>query len=694
MTMKRYTIFILLIFFLIPLSAQIDRSKVPEPGPAPVIQIGDYDTFTLPNGMKVIVVENRKIPVVSFQLTLDIDPVMEYDAKGYVSMAGSLMRSGTTSRDKAEIDEEIDFIGASLSTHSRGMFASSLTRHTPGLLELMSDILLNPVFPQDELDREIKQTITALATVKTDAGSMVSNLSSVLVYGNEHPYGEVTTEESVSNITRDMLVDYYETYFRPNKAYMVIVGDVTTADARKFMEQYLGNWQPGEVPEHQYEIPEPPQGNRVALADRTGAVQSVVSVTYPVILRPGDPDAIKVSVMNSILGGGMFSGRLMQNLREDKGYTYGARSNISTDRLAGRFNARTEVRNSVTDSTITEILYEMERLINEPVDQENLDLTKNFMNGSFARSLESPRTIANFALNTERYDLPEDYYSSYLENLSKVSVDDVQQMARKYLKPGQSYIIVGGNKSEVAETIEKFSHTGEVEIYDPFGRKIEDPGVEIPEGLAARDVIDNYIKAVGGEPAMRSIKDITFNISASIQGMALDMTIQQKAPDKYKSVMSMGGNVMQQQVFDGTRGKASGMQGTMELEGDMLDEMKLQATMHPELTYEERGFTLSLEGIDNIGGKNAYRIDITSPRGVTMSEFFDIGSGLKLRTMVTQESPMGSMTQITDYEDYREVDGMMYPFLMKQQVGPQAFDLEVKSIEINQGLGDDVFSVD
>ena len=252
MTMKRYTIFILLIFFLIPLSAQIDRSKVPEPGPAPVIQIGDYDTFTLPNGMKVIVVENRKIPVVSFQLTLDIDPVMEYDAKGYVSMAGSLMRSGTTSRDKAEIDEEIDFIGASLSTHSRGMFASSLTRHTPGLLELMSDILLNPVFPQDELDREIKQTITALATVKTDAGSMVSNLSSVLVYGNEHPYGEVTTEESVSNITRDMLVDYYETYFRPNKAYMVIVGDVTTADARKFMEQYLGNWQPGEVPEHQY----------------------------------------------------------------------------------------------------------------------------------------------------------------------------------------------------------------------------------------------------------------------------------------------------------------------------------------------------------------------------------------------------------------------------------------------------------
>jgi zinc protease len=692
--MRPLIIFIILTVQLITLNAQVDRTRAPEPGPPPQIQIGDYQTFSLENGMKVIVVENDKIPVVSFQLTLDIDPVLEKDAKGYVSMAGSLLRSGTANRSKSEIDEQIDFIGASLSTYSTGIYASSLSRHTDILLGLMSDILLNPTFPEDELEKNITQTLTGLSTVETDAGAMVSNVSAVLVYGEDHPYGEVTTKESVSNIKREMLVDYFETYFKPNKAYMVIVGDITTDKARDLMEEYFSRWQPGEVPSHTYEIPQPPAGNVVAVADRTGAVQSLVSVTYPVVLRPGDEDAIKVSVMNSVLGGGVFSGRLMQNLREDKGYTYGARSSLSSDRLVGRFNAQTEVRNPVTDSTVIEIKKEMERMINEPVEQENLDLIKNFMNGSFARSLESPRTIANFALNIERYGLPKDYYATYLERLGKVSSQDVQQMASKYIKPSNSYIIVGGNKSEVAATLEKFSSEGDVAFFDPFGRKIEAAGMEVAEGVTAESVIDNYINALGGEERIKAIKDITFNMNSEIQGMKLEMKIQQKAPDKYLSSVIVGGSVMQQQVFDGERAKSSGMQGSMELEGDMLEEMKLQAIMNRELVYEEKGFSLNLEGIETVAGKSAYKIIITSPRNAEITEFFDTENGLKLRTLITQESPMGSMTQITDYEDYREVEGMMFPFMIKQQVGPQAFDMAVETIEINQGLDDEVFKVE
>ncbi len=692
--MKRITLILLLAFCLIPLTAQIDRTRAPEPGPAPVIQIGDYEKFTMDNGLQVIVVENDKIPVVSFQLTLDIDPVMEHNAKGYIGMAGSLMRSGTTNLTKPEIDEAIDFIGASLSTFSTGMFGSSLTRHTESLLELMSDILLNPTFPENELERERSQAITAQATVRTDAGAMVSNISTVLVYGEDHPYGEVTTEETLRNITREMLTDYYSTYFRPSVAYLVIVGDIRLDDAKRLMEQYFGTWRAAEVPRHTYETPAQPAGRRVAMADRTGAVQSVVSVTHPVVLKPGDPDVIKVSVMNNILGGGVFSGRLMQNLREDKGYTYGARSSLSNDRLVGRFNARTEVRNSVTDSTITEILYEMERLRNEPVDQESLDLVKNFMNGSFARSLESPRTIANFALNIERYGLPADYYATYLERLGEVSVADVQEMARKYLLPANSYIIVGGNKGEVAETLEKFSATGEVEFYDPFGRLIEEADVEIPDDMTGSRVIRNYIEAIGGEAAMKNIRDITITMNASVQGMVIEMVTQQKAPNKIRVVTSMGGNVMQEQLFDGNRGMMRGMQGTMELEGEMLDQMKTQAAMNPELTYEERGYTLELDGVENVEGSPAYKVNITSPQGITVTEFYDVASGLKVQSVISQDTPMGPMTQTTDFSDYREVQGMKFPFLMRQQAGPQAFDLEVKSIEINQGLGDEVFSVD
>ena len=158
--------------------------------------------------------------------------------------------------------------------------------------------------------------------------------------------------------------------------------------------------------------------------------------------------------------------------------------------------------------------------------------------------------------------------------------------------------------------------------------------------------------------------------------------------------MSMGGNVMQEQVFDGTRGLASGMQGRMELEGEMLEQMKVQAIMNPELTYRERGFNISLEGVETVEGKDAWKVNITSPQDATITEFFDIETGLKIRSVIVQDSPMGSVTQITDFEDYREIDGMKFPFTLKQQVGPQAFDMEIQSIELNQGLADEVFSVD
>ncbi len=685
-------IFLFTLILTVSANAQIDRSRPPEPGPPPVIHIGEYETFTTDNGIRVIVVENRTVPVVSFQITLDIDRILEKDAKGYVSMAGELMRTGTSNRTKQQIDEETDFLGATINTHSRGMFGSSLTRHAESLLDLMSDILLNPTFPQQELERSLRQSKSALSTVRTDASSMVNNVSSVLVYGSDHPYGEITTEETLENITIEKCREYYETYFKPNVAYMVVVGDMDVETAEELIDRFFSGWEPGEVPSHKYETPQPPDGRRVAFANRSGAVQSVISVTYPIQLTPGHPDAISTSVMNSILGGGVFSGRLMQNLREDKGYTYGARSSISTDPLAARFNARTEVRNSVTDSAVTEILYEMERLRNEPVDDETMDLIKNFMTGSFARSLESPQTVANFALNIERYDLPDDYYTTYLERLNNVSVSDVQKMARRYLLPDNAYIVVGGNRNEVAETLEKFSISGDVEFFDPFGNRLVDTGQAVPEGLEATDVIDKYIDAVGGRRNLEKIEDITIEMEASMQGMSIQTVTHQKAPNKYYSSMSMSGNILQEQIFDGEKGVIKMPQGEMNLDDEMIKQMKLQFTMNIELYYEEMGFELELDGIEAINGVSAYKINITGPGNIKRTDHFDVETGFRVQTTVTEQSPMGEITQITTYSDYRTVNGLKFPFRMMQQAGPQSIDMEVTNIKINQGLSDELFS--
>ena len=690
---KIFSFLFLSLFIVLTVSAQLDRSQRPQPGPAPVIQLGDFESFTLRNGLKVIVVENRKVPVVSFQLTLDIDPVQEGTSKGYVDLAGSLMREGTKNRTKQQIDEQVDFIGANLSTFSTGMFGSALKRHQETLLELMSDILLNPTFPEAELQRNLNQIKSGLEANRNDANFMARNVAQVAVFGQDHPYGEIMTPETLENITVDALKNYYNYYFKPNVAYLVIVGDINAREARRLANRYFGKWKKGNVHRMTYPTQPMPEGNRVALANRDGAVQSIVYVTYPVEYTPANPDAIKASVMNSVLGGGVFSGRLMQNLREDKGYTYGARSNLSSDRLMGRFTASTEVRNSVTDSTVVEILGEMRRLINEPVEEETLQLVKNFMNGSFARSLESPRTIANFALNIKRYNLPEDYYATYLEKLHAVTVSDIQAMAAKYLKPDNAIIVVAGNRDDVIDNLKKFSANGEVELYDAFGRKVEGPRAVSGE-VTAQNVIEAYVAAIGGAAKLKAVKDVTMNMSANIQGMTIEAVNKQKAPDMFYSALSMGGNVMQKQVFDGTRGRISAMGQSQEITGDDLTELKLQAALFPELRYAELGYTLELAGIEQIDGQDAYRVRFTSPTGSVRNEFFSLETGLRISSQVNQETPMGSMTMVTNFSDYREVNGVMYPFSIKQQVGPQMLDMKVNSIEVNTGLSDNDFQVD
>jgi predicted Zn-dependent peptidase len=693
--MKKIFLFLFAgILLTFSLSAQLDRSQPPKPGPAPVVNIGDYNLFTLSNGLKVIVVENHKTPVISWQLSLDIDPVMEGNAKGYVDMAGQLMRSGTKNRTKQEIDEEIDFIGASLNTFSTGMFGSSLTRHKDKLLELMSDVLLNPVFPQDELEKMVEQSISALAANENDANFMVDNLITSVVYGEDHPYGEVVTKETLENITRDHVVNYYNTYFKPNTAYLVIVGDITTKEAKKLTKKYFKTWEKGDVPKATYENPQAPAENTVAFANRDGAVQSVLAVSYPIEMQPGDPDAIKASVMNSVLGGGVFSGRLMQNLREDKAYTYGARSSLSSDKLVGSFSARTEVGNNVTDSALVEILYELDRMVNEPVDSESLELVKNFMNGSFARSLESPRTIANFALNIERYNLPKDYYKTYLERLAAVTTEDVTAMAKKYIKPENAWILVGGNKGEVAPKLARFSAGSEVLFFDPYGRKVESSGAVIPEGMTAEKVVEGYIKAIGGAEKLKSVTDQKMKMSTEMQGMTIEMESVQKAPDKVLITVSMGGNVMQKQVFDGERGMATAMGQSTELTGSKLDEMRLQAKMFPELDYSDGEYQTELLEVEDLAGKPAYKLQVTSPSGTSVTEFYDVASGLKVRTLTTQETQMGPMTISANYDDYRDVDGIKIPFTLKQQTGPQAMDMKVVSVEFNSGVSDDVFNVE
>ena len=691
--MKKY-IFQLILFCITIgfVNAQVDRSKAPVPGPAPIIQIGDYTKFELANGLKVFVVENHRIPRVSYSISFIFTPELEGAQAGLGDLTAQLIGTGTKTRTKDQINEEIDFIGGSLNASSEGIYASSLKKHTEKILDILSDVAINSQFNNEELEKKRTQTLSGLAAGKDDPNEIANNVSSALFYGKNHPYGEFATEASVKSISLEMCTQYYQNYFRPNIAYLSVVGDITPAEAKKLIEHYFGKWQQADVKQKTYAKPQTPSTVKVAIVDRPQSVQSVIKIGYPVDLGLASPDYFKVRVANTILGGGVF--RLFMNLREKHAYTYGAYSNFTFNPLVAGFEASASVRNAVTDSSIHEILLEMKRIGTEKVSESELSMAKNYLTGSFALSLERPQTVASFATNTERYNLPKNFYKDYLKKIEAVTPADIQEVAGKYILPERSTILVVGKASEIGEKLNKFSPSGKIDIYD-IDANPYDPSANfkpVPSGITAPAVIKNYIDAIGGIANIQKVQDITMKAKLSVSGMNIDMNMIYKLPDKFLTEVSMNGQVVQKQVLNGEVGHSSGPQGDKDLTGEELERLKQSANPFIELDYDKLHYKTELMEVAKIDGKYAYRVEITSPKNVVSSDYFSTDTWLKVRTESAMDAgPRGKTSVVIDYLEYSDIQGVKYPRKMKQNLGPQTFDISIDEVLVNSGVKDEVF---
>ncbi|MFN4255931.1 MAG: M16 family metallopeptidase [Saprospiraceae bacterium] len=677
----------------IPIPTGDVRKNAPKPGPAPSINIGKAETFTLENGLKVIVVENHKLPRVSFQIFVDADPVLEKSAVGYVELMGELLSKGTATRTKAQIDEEVDFIGASLGTSERGVTGECLSRHSDKLLTLMSDVLLHPVFPEEELKKAKTRQASNLAQSKDNANAIAANVGAILRNGKQHPYGEIMTEASLEKITLDQIKKHYQTYFKPNVSYLVIVGDVTKSKAEKLAKQYFGGWQRGEVPKHDYPDPRAPEKTQVDFVHKPGAVQSVINITYPVSLRPGEPDAIRARLMNTILGG-YFNSRVNANLREGHAYTYGARTALNPNKLIGSFNATASVRNAVTDSSIIQFLYELNQLRDVKVPQKELQLVKNVLTGQFSMNLEEPETVAEFALNTARFGLAPDYYEKYLETLANVTAEEVQAMAKKYVRPDRAHILVVGNKDDVAERLKQFSPDGKVNFYDSFGDPVKAAG-KVPDGMTAEKVIEDYINAVGGTSKIAELKDVMTAVTIKTGGPELKMTTWQTGEGKFAMEMTMNGQMMAKRVYDGTAAKESGMGGASRmLEGEELADTKENAVPFKEAKYKAWGYKLALKGVETINDKQAYVIEVTRPNGKVSTEYYDMATSLKIRELNMEGEGEEARAVTSDFDEYKPLNGVLFPY--KMTIGglfPVPMNAQVTDLKVNAGIEAGIFKL-
>jgi zinc protease len=444
--------------------AAVDRSKKPEPGPAPAISFPDYQDITLPNGLRIFAIQDDRRPTVTFRLLLKSGSTFDGDKPGLASMVATLLNRGTARRNAAAFAKETDFLGSRVEavagTDALSLSASALNKHTEALLDLMADAARNPAFEEEQLNKLRKQTLSALEAQKQDPAKLASKLVAKLVFGS-HPYAASPNPESVAAITRDDLLAFHRTHFKPNNATLAIIGDVSLKELLPLLERFFGSWEKGDVP------PAPTghfpklQGRSVHLVDRPGSVQSNIVVCKPGPAR-NTRDLPEIMVLNATLGGSA-SGRLYNNLREKHGWTYGAYCFFDLRRQGGSFEATAETRNDVTAPAIQEIFKEIARIREEPVPEEELNLQRQFNVGNYLLSLENSGRTAQRVQDIDLYGLPGDFYRGYARRMGEVSSDLLRATAQAHLDADNALIVVVGEAKEIRKSLEPL---GPLTVYD------------------------------------------------------------------------------------------------------------------------------------------------------------------------------------------------------------------------------------
>ena len=427
---------------------------------------------TLPNGLRVILLENHRVPTFSMQMVIMSGGLSDpADYHGLASFTAALLREGTATRKSKDIAEQVDTLGATLTAGS-GLSNFTTTINSSGLVEnfdpalnLFADIILNAKFPQEEIDKYKARQLQTLNFQRSLPQFLAQERFVRAIYG-DHPAGMITPpRESISKITTADLTAFRDKYYRPNNAMLAIVGDVTMKELMPKLEKAFGGWAKGEVPATTVPTVGSQGGALIQLINRPGSVQTVLQLGSLGIERT-NPDYFAVAVMNEILGGGP-QARLFMNLREDKGYTYGAYSSFGGSKFRGTVISSSEVRTDVTEGAMKEFMYELNRIRDEKVSPTELDNAKRSLVGSFALSLENPTALLNNLVIQKLYDMPADYWDTYPQKVMAITADDVQRVAQKYYDLGHLQVVAVGDASKTRDILAKY---GKVQEFDADGK--------------------------------------------------------------------------------------------------------------------------------------------------------------------------------------------------------------------------------
>jgi zinc protease len=446
-----------------PVNKELLRVKLPKPVES-----------DLSNGVHLIVLEDHRTPQITFQMFIDgaggyYDPASIPGLSGFTA---SLMREGTTTKTSEQLSEQLDRlaatvgVGSGISSPFATVSGNGLTNNLDTVLSLMADVLMNPSFPQAEIDRYKTRTRANLMQQRTQPGFLAAERLNKAVFG-DHPLARVSpTPAALDALTRDALVEFHKAHYVPDRAVLAVTGDITAEQARQKAEAAFGSWKKSGAAIAAQSAAPPLAGPSIALVVRPNSVQTSLRIGTQSIERT-DPDYEALTVANRILGGPF--GRLFEHLRERKGYTYGANSFFSSSRIRGSWTASTDVRSEVTDPALTDLIDEIRQMREKPVSDKELTDAKRAIVGSFALLLENPNAILNNYLDRYFYKLPADYWDTYASRIEAITAADIQRVAQKYWAADKLQIVAVGDQSKVEPALKKL---GTFQSFDAEGKPI------------------------------------------------------------------------------------------------------------------------------------------------------------------------------------------------------------------------------
>jgi zinc protease len=549
------------------------RRRPPAPlAPRPISLPSPQET-TLSNGLSVVVVEDSRLPLVSFRLAFRFgdayDPVK---LPGLSDMLAGLLTEGTASRTSREIAEEVARMGGTLTAGASSDYTtvagSALARFDDAILELLADVTMRPSFPEHEVALVRQNSKESLKQQRAQPSFLAMEMVSKVMFGN-HPYAVVApTPESIDATTRDDIAKFHEKKYVPNNAVLIVVGDVRANDIIKRIENLFGEWKKGESLENNFPAPPVRTTRSTHLIDRPGSAQSNIVIANHGIPRTSE-DYFPFLLMHTVFGA-TASSRLFMNLREEKGYTYGAYSNLDARRTAGTFRSSAEVRTPVTGDSLKEFFFELNRIRTEPVSQKEIDDAKSYLTGVFPIRLETQEGLVDQLVQIKMLGLGDNYLHEYRDRVHAVTVAEIQRVANEYIQPDKAAIIIVGDGAQVVDQIKPFTET--LEIYNTAGKRKEAPG-SFSKNLAP-EVLGDWelsIETPLGQsiPATMNMKETETGPSARIESEmgSADLSAIELNGNDLAAIISfdMDGQMMEGEISATLKGDR--LEGTLSLQG-------------------------------------------------------------------------------------------------------------------------------